>query len=94
MADTGTTFSRWLERGGETASGFADRTGMSKAAIYALAGIRSHRSPRFFKTETLRRLSLETGIPVTQLYTDWEEVEQRPTRKYIRKPKADAAAAE
>jgi len=80
-----TTFAIWLEGRGDNPSAFAVRHGISKAAAYALAGIRSHRSPEFFRTSTLERIEAETGIAAQVLYGDWCKVEPRPARKYTRR---------
>lgn len=88
MNGSNTAFARWLERRDEAAWAFAKRIGVSRSAVLALAGVRSHRSPAFFKTQTLEKISMETGITVRRLYEDWIRAEPRDPRPYRRKTHA------
>ena len=73
-----TTLAVWLENRGETPRGLAARLGMHAHSIYALCGIRAAKAPGFFRTSTLERISVETGIPWHQLHDDWTKVEPMP----------------
>jgi len=75
-----TKLATWLADRGEKPRMFALRLGMNAQSIYALCGLRSAQPRAFFKTSTLEKISIETGIPVRRLYSDWAEVEPVPSR--------------
>lgn len=83
-----TAFARWLDKRGELPYLYAQRAGLGKRGIYALAGIRAHDSPSFFRTSTLERVSADTGIPATRLYAEAMDAlkhEPRLPRRYTRR---------
>lgn len=83
-----TAFARVLAQRGLQPHRYAEIHGMGKRGIYALAGIRAHDSPSFFRTSTLERVSADTGIPATRLYAEAMDAlkhEPRLPRRYTRR---------
>jgi hypothetical protein len=86
-----TSFARWLQKRGELPYVYARRQRLAKPAIYALAGIRAARTPEFFRTSTLERVSADTGIPATRLYAEAMDAlkhEPRLPRRYTKRQQA------
>jgi hypothetical protein len=91
---TETALAIWLREHGETPHGFSRRHGIYIQTVYALCGVRSSKSPGFFRTSTLERIEVETGIPWQRLHEDWAKAEPRRPRKYTRKGGGDGVAAD
>ena len=91
MSEPVTSFARWLAKRGELPYVYARRQRLGKDAIYALAGIKAARTPSFFRTSLLERVSADTGIPATRLYAEAMDAlkhEPRLPRRYTKRQQA------
>ncbi len=82
-----TTFLRWLEKRGETASSFHTLTGLSVSSIYTLAGIGYAKTVRRLDPGLCKQVEALTGIPWEKLLKEAEAARESPVlpRKYERR---------
>ena len=87
-----TTFAKWLALRGELPYVYAKRHGLSQRGIGRLAGIsREPYTITTFRLDFLRKVSLDTGIPIDTLTEDAVKAARNPVapRPYTKKEDTD-----